>query len=298
MDQQQDSADNLPVVVYTPDSRLRQPKVLLQEIWTDLQVSKELAWQLFQRHLGTRYRQTALGPLWVLITPIFTALVVTVIRGKGIGDIPEGEILPVPIKVFFATIIWGFFAKSVRLPLQAMSESLAILKTMRVAVEGFLMAKVGEILFEQSFQFFVFGVVLLLLPLHQNISDIPLSLSGSLLAVGLLAIMMVFGIGLGFFIVPIGSLYLDVDRALPMILQLWFFLTPEIYGPPITEESRYFFLLSLNPVAPLVKGVMDASLGAPVENGLSIVIVALLALGLFALGWLVYRVSIPLLVER
>lgn len=280
------------MVVYTPESRLRQPSVLLQEIWTDLQVSRPLAWQLFQRQLSMKYRQTALGPLWVLITPVFTALVVMVIRGSGLTDIPDGEVLPVPIKVFFATSVWGFFAKSVRLPLLAMKESLSILRTMRVAVEGFLMAKIGEILFEQSVQFFVLGVILLLLP------NVSVSLSGLILAVGLLAIMMAFGMGIGFFFVPIGSLYLDINQFLPMLLQLWFFLTPVIYGFQVPEESPYFFLLSLNPITPLLQGVLDVTLGQSLEQGLSIVVVALLSLVLFAVGWLVYRVSIPLLVER
>ncbi|MEM9219371.1 MAG: hypothetical protein AAGD25_34195 [Cyanobacteria bacterium P01_F01_bin.150] len=383
MAQHKDSAGHIPITVYTPESRLRQPGVLLREVWTDLQVSRELAWQLFQRQLGTRYRQTALGPLWVLITPIFTALVATMIRGAAGSDatpdatpdaatsatpdavtdtipdaatsaipdavtdaipdaatsaipdavtdaipdaatsipdavadaipdavadaipdaiaacipdavascIPE-DVLPYPIKVFFATIVWGFFSKSVTLPLQAMRESLVILRTMRVAVEGFLMAKIGEILFEQSFQFLVLGVVLLLW------TDVSIPFSGLLKAAGLLAIMMAFGMSLGFFIVPIGSLYLDVDKALPLILRLWFFMTPVIYGPPVSETSPYFFILALNPVAPLLQGVLDVSLGIPLVGGWSIVIVSIITVVLFALGWLVYRVSIPLLVER
>ena len=283
-------------MVYTPESRLSQPGALLKEIWTDLQVSRELAWQLFQRQLGTRYRQTALGPLWVLITPIFTALVVTVIKGSNLSVAPD-EVLPDPIKVFFASIVWELFSKSVMLPLKAMRESLAILRTMRVAVEGFLMAKVGEILFEQSFQFFVLGVVLLLLPLFLSIS-ISISIPGVIIAAGLLAIMMILGMGIGFFIVPVGSLYLDVNQALPLILRLWFFLTPVIYGLRVPPDSPYFFLLALNPITPLLQGVLDVSLGKPLEGGVSIMIIALIALILFAVGWLVYRISIPLLVER
>ena len=283
-------------MVYTPESRLRQPGVLLNEIWTDLKMSRELAWQLFQRQLSSRYRQTALGPLWVLITPIFTALVVTVIKGSNLS-VPAGEVLPDPIKVFFASIVWELFSKSVMLPLKAMRESLTILRTMRVAVEGFLMAKVGEILFEQSFQFFVLGVVLILLPLFISVS-ISIPISGIIMAAGLLAIMMILGLGIGFFIVPVGSLYLDVNQALPLILRLWFFLTPVIYGLSIPPDSPYFFLLALNPITPLLQGVLDVSLGKPLEGGFSIMIIALIALVLFAVGWLVYRISIPLLVER
>lgn len=298
MTHQDGRSGGIPVTVYTPESRLRRPKALLQEIWTDLQTSRELAWQLFQRQLGTRYRQTALGPLWVLITPIFTALVVTILKGANGFSVAPGAILPVPINVFFASIIWEFFSKSVRLPLQAMRESLAILRTMRVSVEGFLMAKVGELFFEQSVQFFVLGIVLLVLPLLVPSISFSISLSGVVMAIALLAIMMILGMGIGFFVVPLGSLYLDVNQALPMILRLWFFLTPVIYGIDVPKDSPYYFLLSLNPVPPLLQGVMDVSLGQPLAQGWTIVVIGLLACVLFMLGWLVYRISIPLLVER
>lgn len=291
MEQRQDRAENIPVVIYTPESRLRQPGVLLQEIWTDLKMSRELAWQLFQRQFGTRYRQTALGPLWVLIPPVFTALIAMILRGSNIVAVSPDEVLPYPLKVFFATIVWSFFARSVALPLQAMRESLIILRTMRVSVEGFLMAKVGEVLFDQSFQFLVLGGVLLL-------GRISISFAGLIGAIGLLLIMMAFGMSLGFFIVPIGSLYLDVNQALPMILRLWFFLTPVIYDLGISEDSPYSFILRWNPVTPLLQGVIDVSLGKPLVGGWSILVVSIITLILFALGWLIYRVSIPLLVER
>ena len=289
MAQNQDLSSSIITAIYTPESRLRRPKALLYEIWTDLQVSRELAWQLFRRKLSARYRQTILGPLWVLIPPIVTALMATLLRNSGVFVATADEVMPYPIKVMFATVVWGFFAQSLVLPLQAMQESLAVLRTMRVAVEGFLLSKVSEILFDQGFQLLVLGVVFLLL-------GVPVSLIGVLTAGVLISILMALGISLGFFLVPIGSLYLDVNSALPFILRFWFFLTPVIYDRPNTYP--YSLIVDLNPVTPLLQGVLDVAVGHPLQEGWSILVISALSLVLFTVGWIVYRVSIPLLVER
>ncbi|NEQ96130.1 MAG: ABC transporter permease [Cyanothece sp. SIO2G6] len=289
MDQNQKPSSSLPVAVYTPDSRLRQPKELLGEIWSDLKVSRELSWQLFCRQLSARYRQTALGPLWVLVPPVVTALMAALLRGSGVVTAPADEVLPYTLKVFFATVVWGVFAQSLGLPLRAMAESLAILRTMRVSVEGFLLAKVGEILFDQGVQFFVLFVLLLVL-------KVPISIVGVLISVVLVAILIALGMSFGFFLVPIGSLYLDVNSAIPFLLRGWFFLTPVIYDRP--TRYPYSLIADLNPVTPPLQGILDTTIGEPLLNGWAIVTVSILTVVLFGLGWIIYRVSIPLLVER
>ena len=40
------STKDLPVVVYTPELKLRSPKAMAKEMWKDLLASRELAWRL------------------------------------------------------------------------------------------------------------------------------------------------------------------------------------------------------------------------------------------------------------
>ncbi|NET48543.1 MAG: ABC transporter permease [Merismopedia sp. SIO2A8] len=306
----------LPTATYTPESRLRRPQVLIQEIWTDLKVSRELSWQLFRRKLSTRYRQTALGPLWVLVPPAVTALMATLLRSSGVVDVASDGVLPYFLRVMFATVVWGVFAQSLSLPLQAMQESLVILQTMRVSVEGFLLAKVAEILFDQGFQFLVLAVLFTLF-------KVPISIVGLLSAGMLLTLLIALGMSLGFFLVPVGSLYLDVNSALPLLLRGWFFLTPVIFPKPavvhvsdatteaVTDATTavatqpqsfldlfYSTIVSLNPVSSVLQGILDTTVGEPLQDIWNILGVLVLTVVLFSAGWLVYRVSIPLLVER
>ncbi len=63
----------LSEVVYTPESRLRHPLQLFQEMGRDLLASRELAWRLMVRDISAQYRQSFLGIFWAFVPPIVTA---------------------------------------------------------------------------------------------------------------------------------------------------------------------------------------------------------------------------------
>ncbi len=277
----------LPVVTYTHKSRLRQPSVLFQDIWNDLLTSRDLAWQLTYRKLNVRYRQSLLGPLWAVIPPILAALTSRVLEQSGVVDVGETEI-PYPLYVMFATVLWQVFSRSLAMPLQAMKDGLQLLRTIQVPVEGLMLAGVGELLFDQGIQIMVLTLVFLFAPINITWGVIP--------ALGALVMLMLLGISIGLFLVPFGSLYTDVSSALPYLTRFWFFLTPILYPPP--ERWPYSLLVELNPVTPLLSGVIDLTTTGQLNNPILFVVVSLVTIALFLVGWVLYRVSVPLLVER
>ena len=60
----------LPEVTYSPDSQVRQPRQLAQEMWHDLLASRELAWRLLVRDISAQYRQSFLGVFWAFVPPL------------------------------------------------------------------------------------------------------------------------------------------------------------------------------------------------------------------------------------
>ncbi|MEM7773430.1 MAG: hypothetical protein AAF327_23350, partial [Cyanobacteria bacterium P01_A01_bin.37] len=105
-----------------------------------------------------------------------------------------------------------------------------------------------------------------------------------------------FGFSLGLFLVPIGSLYTDVTSALPFLTRFWFFLTPVIYTPPSTWP--YSLIVDLNPVTPLLLTTLELSTEGTVHNVVGFTVVSILSCVLLMTGWVFYRISIPMLVER
>ena len=277
----------LPVTIYTPESRLRRPLSLLADIKEDLLSSQELAWQMFYRNISARYRQSALGPLWALIPPVLIAFTSTILRRGGVITADETGI-PYPLYVMFASILWQTFAGGIVLPLTAMKTGIQLLRTIRVPVEGLVLASVYELLFDLSIQLLVLAGVFAMFGVSLSWGVIP--------ALGSLAMLISFGVGLGLFLVPIGSLYTDVSSALPFLTRFWFFLTPVIYTPP--EKWPYSLIVDLNPVTPLMTMTLDLSIYGTGNNVLGFTVVSILACVLLVIGWVFYRVSIPMLVER
>lgn len=54
----------------------------LNELWN----YKDLIWMFVKRDFKTMYKQTILGPAWVIINPILTTLMFTIVFG-GIANI-------------------------------------------------------------------------------------------------------------------------------------------------------------------------------------------------------------------
>jgi lipopolysaccharide transport system permease protein len=104
------------------------------------------------------------------------------------------------------------------------------------------------------------------------------------------------GIALGLLITPVAILYHDVGQALPFALYLWMFLTPVIYPAPTTWPGS--LLVVLNPVSPVLDTTRDwlFSGSAHYLSGF-FAVCGLTVLALLA-GWLLYRLALPILIER
>jgi lipopolysaccharide transport system permease protein len=76
----------------------------LRELWA----ARELIWFLLARDVKGRYRQMALGPLWMVINPLInTALFVVIF--SVVAKIPTDG-LPAPLFIYSAMVVWTFFS--------------------------------------------------------------------------------------------------------------------------------------------------------------------------------------------
>ena len=69
---------------------------------------KDLIWLFVKRDFTVMYKQTVLGPAWVLINPLLSAAMYTVIfgviAGMSTGGVPQG------LFYLAGTALWGFFS--------------------------------------------------------------------------------------------------------------------------------------------------------------------------------------------
>ena len=154
--------------------------------------------------------------------------------------------------------------------------------------EAILLASIGQVLVN-------FGIRLLLLVVVFIWFKLPLTASLLLAPLGIL-VLVGFGMMLGLLLIPLSLLYEDVQKLLGMIISLWFFVTPVIYPTP--TEGWGAVMTKLNPVAPLLVTCRQMLSGSELTQFGPFQIVTVITFVLFFVGWIVYRLAMPYLIER
>ena len=267
----------LPVVVYTPESRLRFPIVLAREMWRDLLASRELAWRLIVRDISAQYRQSFLGLFWAFLPPIATALVFIILNSRKVINISETNI-PYPAFVMFGTVLWQVFVDSLNAPLKAVTASKALLAKINFPKEALILSGIGQTLFNLSIKLLILVMVFIIykLPLGWGI---PLSLLAIL-------VLVLLGTMLGLLITPIGVLYTDIAQGLTVVTGLWFFITPVVYPPPVSFP--FSLLAVLNPVSPILVGARDLATQGFLHNPAPFFAVTFLTLVMLFVTWVMF----------
>lgn len=275
------------VTIYTPAAQLRNPRALLQSMISDLRRSRELAWQLARRDIKAQYRQAALGLLWALILPLANAAVWIFMQGSGIVALHDTS-LPYPLFVFTGTMLWAIFMDAVNAPLQVTAAARPMLAKINFPREALVVSGIYQTLFNALIKLVVlFGAMLFL--------GVAPGWGVLLFPVALVAIILA-GTTLGMLLTPIGMLYTDIGKGLPLLLQFLMYLTPVVYTMPPGGWARLVF--AVNPLTPLITTGRELLTGGTPTLLSGFVIVSLMTLALLGLAWVAYRVAMPILIER
>ena len=266
---------------------MRTPGVLIRAMASDIIASRELSWRLFVRDVSAQYRQSLFGILWAFLPPIVTSAIFIVLNNQRVIDF--GDVgMPYAAYVLVGTILWQIFSESVNAPLKSVTAAQSLLAKVNFPREALIVA---------AFYLTVLNAVIKSTVIVAAISIFHLTPGWGIVFAPLGVLMLILlGIMIGLIITPVGMLYTDVGSSIPIILQLAFFVTPVVYPPPQTFP---FSLLGIfNPVSPLLTAARDLLTTGTMSNPTAALVIGCLTLlGLF-LGWIVYRISMPILIER
>lgn len=277
----------LAVTIYTPESSLAKPSRMLLDMFRDLLASRELAWRLAVRDISAMYRQSFLGLLWALILPLANTLVWIFLSSSGIVTVRNTD-LPYPMYVFVGTMLWAIFMDAVNSPLQVTTAAKPMLARINFPRESLVLAGIYQSLFNASIKIVLLLVTLAVIGLNPGWSLV-------LFPVGLLSLILA-GTMIGLMLVPVGLLYTDVGRALPLLMQFLMYLTPVVF--PIPEEGWSAVVFQANPLTPLIETTRQWLTGMPVDQlGYFMLVNGFTAL-LLLVFWGIYRLAMPLLIER
>lgn len=275
------------VTIYTPDSSLAHPRMMVGEMFRDLFKGRELAWRLALRDIRSQYRQAFLGILWAFITPLATTVTWVFLSGAGIVSVGETD-LPYPVYVFTGTILWSILVDSINAPLQRTNAARGMLAKLNFPREAILVSGLYQVMFNAGIKIMLLISALLLI-------GIGLGWSLLLFPLSIMSLLLV-GTTIGLLITPIGMLYTDVSKAIPLLMNFAMYLTPVVF--PMPKEGWVAILYQVNPLTPLILTARDWLTGFSPDFLGYFLAVNGVAFGLLLVAWIAYRLAMPIVIER
>lgn len=276
-----------PKFVYTPDSQVKSPGNLAHAMWADLKKSKELAWRLFIRDIAAQYRQSLLGIVWAFLPPLAMAFVFILLQSKKVVSFGQTDI-PYPVFTIVGTTLWQVFSESINAPLKSVMASKAMLAKINFPREALIISAFYQTVFGFLIKSVIIVAVLILYPVNFKV--------GTLFAPIAILMLILFGLTIGLLLTPIGTLYRDISSGLTVMLQFWFFITPVVYPPP--QTFPYSIVAVINPVSPLLIAARDLITKGVLTNTIPFIVVCFLTISGMFLAWLIFRVALPIIIER
>jgi lipopolysaccharide transport system permease protein len=252
------------------EERLRQ---FLKDLWD----FRELFYTFLQRDLKVRYKQTALGAVWVVLQPITTTLAYVLVFGK-IARMPTDG-LPLVLFYFASNVPWNAFSRELTgcaLSIEGNAQLVTKVYFPRIVIPG---AIISASLVDFAIGWFILNLIAAWMGYWhwQLVAMTPL----------LLLIQWCTALGIGLALAALNAQYRDVKNVIGFFIQILMLATPVIY--PISRLplglQPYLFL---NPMAAVVTAYRDCLKGGPF-NALLLGLSLLMGLFYLCIGFWFFR---------
>ena len=259
-------------------------------IWKSLKdfySSRFLAKQLATRDIKSQYRQSLLGIFWAFAGPISTALVWIFLNSSGAVEVDDTGV-PYPLFVFCGTLLWSTLVDSINMPLTNTNGAKGILSKINFPKEAIILSGTYKLLFNSLFKLLLIVVFLVFYRVvpSWNLILFPLTF----------LILIASGVSFGLFITPIGMLYKDIATFISYGLRFIMYVTPVVYVIP--DSGIMKILMEFNPLTPLIMVNRNLLLGLEIDFLTYFMVLIIAIIPIFLIGLVIYRVSIPVIVER
>ncbi len=210
---------------------------------------KDLIFMFVKRDFVSLYKQTILGPLWVIIQPILTTITFTVVFGK-IAKIDIGEGLPPVLFYLLGITTWTYFSDCITKTSETFTANQNIFGKVYFPRLTTPLSVVITNLIKLAIQFVLFLGIYFYFILF---TDVSIQISWQLALIPILIILMAFlGLGIGLIISSLTTKYRDLKFLITFGVQLAMYATPVVY--PLKNVSEdYRWILQLNPMTNIIE---------------------------------------------
>jgi len=238
---------------------------------------RELLWQISRRDVLLRYKQSLMGFGWAIFMPLASTIIFSVVLTR-VARIDVS--LPYPLFAYSGLAAWNFSASALRFSVTSLTVNTNLVTKVYLPREVFPFSAVMVALID----FAVSSLVLVVMMVYYGVW--PTWTVVWLPAV--VAVHVVFTLGLALPL-AMGNLYFrDVKYLFEVAIQLWMFSTSVLY-PIENIGGRAGAILRWNPMTPIIEAYRDVILFGRTPETVPFAAVALGALVLLAVSWVVFH---------
>jgi len=204
---------------------------------------RELLYNLTLREIKGRYKQTAIGIAWALFQPLSMMIVFTIVFSYFAKI--QTESIPYPLFSYCGLVAWSFFSNSISKGTNSIIGNINLVTKIYFPREIFPISTT----ISNFIDFLISSLLFLLLAIFYKTPITPY-----LFAVPVIFIIhTIFIIGLSLFLSALNVFKRDIGYLVPIVLQIWMFLSPVVYPVTLVPEE-YRWLYMLNPLAGIIEG--------------------------------------------
>ena len=239
---------------------------------------RELLYFLVWRDLKVRYKQTLIGTGWVVIQPLMTMAIFTVIFGN-FAKIPSDG-LPYPIFSYAALLPWNLFSSSLNRGGESVVNNANLVTKIYFPR---LILPLSSVLSPMA-DFAIAFVILIGMMIWFGIAPTV----GILMLPIFVILAICTALAMGLWLAALNVRYRDVRYTIPFLIQIWMFASPVAYPVSMVPE-KWRWLYSLNPMAGVIEGFRWALLGNQSPDFSVMAISATVVMGLLAAGMVYFK---------
>ena len=243
---------------------------LLAVDWKEIWRYRDMFLLFVARNFRTAYKQTILGPLWFIITPVLSVIVYVAVFG-GIAGIPTDGIPPI-LFYLLGISVWGYFASCLSATSNSFVSNADIFGKVYFPRIIMPLVAVTTNLLSFAIQLAIFAAFYI----YYVATGTPLTIHWQIVLFPVFVLILAFmSVGFGMIFSSLTTKYRDLQIMLAKIISLWVYITPVIYPLSMVTNEKLHLAMSLNPVTPVMEAIKYSLLGQ----------------GQFSWGWLAYSVG-------
>jgi ABC-type polysaccharide/polyol phosphate export permease len=233
---------------------------------------------LIARDLKVRYKRSSIGFIWVMLNPLLTMLVLTIVFSR----VFRFDVNHYAVFLLGGLLLWNLYAQGSNAAMSSIQSNGAVLRKLYVPPTAFVTSAVGSALVNFLFALVPFFALALL-------NQVPPSPTWVFIFVPALLVTM-FTMGIGLIVAAMIVFFNDTFEIYQVLVNAYYFFTPVFYPPSVFANlpEPLHTMVAYNPMAIYLSMFRNAVLFDTLPTLHQLLLSAGLAAAVLLVGWLFF----------